>query len=274
MSFQHTPPSPTAVARSRGRRVADTGIARLLKLPPPTTDYTRTSDLRIPMRDGAILLADHLAPIGEHRGTVLSRSPYGFNVLGTLAFGGMLARHGYHVVLARTRGTFGSGGDFEPFGREVEDAVDTVKWLREQPFFAGRFATFVGSYLAFTQWALLMDPPPELATSVMQVSPHDISRAIYANGALNLDDFLGWSNQVTRQEEGSLLSAPIRGAVHRRRQGRVNAALPLAEANDTLLQGRAPWYGDWLARRDLDDPYWARMQLGAALDRVGVPVLL
>lgn len=39
-------------------------------------------------------------------------------------------------------------------------------------------------------------------------------------------------------------------------------------------EGKAPWYGEWLAHRDLDDPYWSARQLGPALDRVGVPVLL
>jgi putative CocE/NonD family hydrolase len=265
---------PAAVPRSRRRRALDAGLARLVKLPKATTDFTRTPDLRIPMRDGAVLLADHLAPVGQARGTILIRGPYGFNALGSTAFGGLLARYGYHVVLARTRGTFGSGGTFEAFVREIDDAADTVVWLREQPFFRGRFATFGGSYLAFTQWALLMDPPPELATSIMQVAPHDVSRAIYAHGALNLDTWLGWSDQVTHQEQVSVLGAQLRAATSARRQRPANATLPLASAADQLCEGRAPWFRDWVTHRDLSDPFWSRTQLGAALDRVDVPVLL
>ncbi len=46
----------------------------------------------------------------------------------------------------------------------------------EQPWFTGRFATIGVSYLGFTQWALLQDPPPELAAAVITAGPHDIQR--------------------------------------------------------------------------------------------------
>ena len=103
--------------------------------------------------------------------------------------------------LARCSGTFGSGGAFEPMIHEVDDAADTVAWMRDQPWFDGRFATSGGSYLGFTQWALLVDPPPELVTAVISIGPHDFHAAAYQGGAFNLNDFLGWSNQVARQED-------------------------------------------------------------------------
>jgi putative CocE/NonD family hydrolase len=52
------------------------------------------------------------------------------------------------------------------------------------------------------------------------------------------------------------------------------AQLPLVTAAAELTGGTAPWYPDWAGRRDLSDPFWSSMQLGAALDRVRVPVLL
>ena len=62
---------------------------------------------------------------------------------------------------------------------EVDDAADTVSWMRDQAWFDGRFATWGGSYLGFTQWALLVDPPPELVTAVISISPHDFHAAAY-----------------------------------------------------------------------------------------------
>jgi putative CocE/NonD family hydrolase len=59
-----------------------------------------------------------------------------------------------------------------------------------------------------------------------------------------------------------------------RRQAPAMAKLPLVEAGAELTDGRATWYPDWVGRRDLTDPFWSTMQLGAALDRVQVPVLL
>ena len=54
---------------------------------------------------------------------------------------------------------------------EASDAADTAAWLREQSWFTGTFATIGLSYLGYTQWALLADPPPELAAAVITVGP-------------------------------------------------------------------------------------------------------
>jgi putative CocE/NonD family hydrolase len=246
-----------------------------LKLPDAPTDYTVTRDLRIPTRDGLELLTDHLAPVGPARGTVLLRSPYGFATPMTALMAGPYASRGYHVVLARTRGTFGSGDcGFEPMVHEVDDAADTVAWLRVQPWFEGRLATVGASYLGFTQWALLMDPPPELTAAVIQVAPHDFSRSAYFGGAFNLNDFLGWSDVVSHQEEVGLLRAQLRMATAARRQAPAMSHLPLAEAGQDLCDGRAPWFRGWAEHRDLADPFWSKLQLGDALDRVQIPVLL
>ncbi|MDH2428585.1 CocE/NonD family hydrolase [Sphaerisporangium sp. TRM90804] len=50
--------------------------------------------------------------------------------------------------------------------------------------------------------------------------------------------------------------------------------LPLAGAAEGLMDGRAPWYREWVGRRDLGDPWWKRADLTRALDRANVPVLL
>jgi uncharacterized protein len=134
-------PTPSSEPPSRALRVWEAAVARLLKLPKATTDHTITRDLPIPARDGTVLLADHIAPVGANRGTVLVRSPYGFPAALRALVGGLFAGHGYHVILARTRGTFGSGGDFDPFRTEIVDGADTVAWLRKQEWFGGRFAT-------------------------------------------------------------------------------------------------------------------------------------
>ena len=59
---------------------------------------------------------------------------------------------------------------------EVADGADTVAWLRDQPWFTGSFATVGLSYLGFTQWALLMDPPPELTAAVISRRPARLQR--------------------------------------------------------------------------------------------------
>jgi putative CocE/NonD family hydrolase len=90
----------------------------------------------------------------------------------------------------------------------------------------------------------------------------------------NLDDFLGWSQQVAYQEQFGFLRTLLRNRAAMRRQAAAMASLPLAEAGDALTRGRAPWFREWVSHRDLSEPFWSPMQLAAALERVRVPVLL
>ncbi len=144
------------------------------------------------------------------------RAPYGRGFPFALVFGGLYAARGYHVVLQSVRGTFGSGGVFEPMAHEVADGADTVAWLREQPWFTGRFATIGMSYLGFTQWALLQDPPPDMATAVIMVGPHDFNESTWGTGSFAVNDFLGWSDMVSHQED----PVRARAALHQLRARR------------------------------------------------------
>jgi putative CocE/NonD family hydrolase len=259
--------------RTLGQRLADLQWTKYARLPAPTSDYSVTRNARIPMRDGVELLANILQPKGPASGTLLVTSPYGTNSLGSAMTGGLFASRGYRVVLVRCRGTFGSGGTFEPFMREIDDAADVVAWMREQPWFDGRFATHGYSYLGFTQWALLMDPPPELVTAVIACAPYNFGGFVYTGGAFLLSTMFEWSFVTTKQKQPilprifSVLSA--RGRIKR-----ALATLPLADAAKELMGGKAPWYGEWISRRDLGDPWWKSADLTEALERVQVPVLL
>lgn len=266
--------SAATVRRSRGARLVDRAASRLMRLPAATCDYTVSPGVRAAMRDGVELVADHYAPTAPSLGTILVRCPYGRSLPFALQCAHVYAERGYHVLLQSCRGTFGSGDEFQPMTREVEDGQDTVAWLREQPWFGGRLATLGPSYLGFTQWALLMDPPPELATAIILVGPHDFSEAAFGSGAFGLHDFLGWSEMIVHQEEMGAVRGLVRMATADKRLRPALDGLPLAEAGDALLAGRAPWYRGWLSHPDRTDPFWQPTQLGAALDRVQVPVML
>jgi uncharacterized protein len=245
----------------------------MLRLPGPTSRYT-VSRVAIPMRDGVELLADHYAPAGEPVGTVLMRGPYGRGFPFSLMFGALYAARGYRVVMQSVRGTFGSGGVFTPMVHEAADGADTVAWLRQQPWFSGRFATVGVSYLGFTQWALLQDPPPELAAAVITAGPHDLSASAWGTGAFTVNDFLGWSNLVAHQEDPGRIRAGIRQLRAQKSVIRAAGELPLGAAGRELLGDGAPWWESWLEHPDTDDLFWAPLQVGAALDRAQVPVLL
>ena len=257
-----------------GIRQIDRAVSRALKLPPPTTGYRVHRRLPVPMRDGVILRADHYAPdTGLPRGTILVRGPYGRELPFSIIYAQVYAARGYHVVFQSVRGTFGSGGEFVPMVHEADDAADTVAWLREQPWFTGTFGTVGLSYLGFTQWALLSDPPPELAAAVVTVGPHDLHMSSWGTGAFALNDFLGWSDMVANQETSALGRLAFQLRARRRLTGAVSG-VPLDEAGRALLGEGSPWYESWIEHPDPDDPFWERMRMTAALDRCRVPVLL
>ncbi|EFG73760.1 hydrolase CocE/NonD family protein [Mycobacterium parascrofulaceum ATCC BAA-614] len=256
------------------RHLGGKAVGRLLGLPPATTDYT-VARVRVPMRDGVELVADHYAPrTSSPAGTLLARGPYGRAFPFSLVFAALYAARGYHVVLQSVRGTFGSGGEFEPMANEAADGADTVAWLREQPWFTGRFATLGLSYLGFTQWALLTDPPPELATAVITVGPHDFNASVWGTGSFAINDFLGWSDMVAHQEDPVRARSALRQLQNRRHVTRAALGLPVGETARALLGAGAPWFESWVEHTDPKDPFWDALRCGDALDRVDVPVLL
>jgi uncharacterized protein len=265
--------SQPAEDRTLWQRLADLQWSKYARLPAPTSSYATTRDLRIPMRDRVELLADLYEPNGPVSGTILVTSPYGWNLVGAAMTAGVFACRGYRVVLVRCRGTFGSGGTFEPFMRELDDAADIVAWMREQPWFNGRYATYGYSYCGFTQWAALMDPPPELVTAVIACAPHNFRAFVYTGGAFLLSTMFEWSFVTTKQEQ-PILPRIFAVLSARGRIKKALAALPLADAAEKMMGGKAPWYREWISRRDLGDPWWKSADLTEALEQVQVPVLL
>lgn len=227
------------------------------------------------MRDGVNLVADHYAPVtATPAGTLLVRGPYGRRFPFSLAFARLYAARGYHVVLQSVRGTFGSAGEFEPMLNEAADGADTAAWLRDQPWFTGSFATVGLSYLGFTQWALLNDPPPELAAAVITVGPHDFRDSTWGTGTFTINDFLGWSDLVAHQEDPGRIRAGIRQLRAPAKVARTVGEVPLGPAARAMLGAGAPWFESWVEHTDAADPFWDRLRFPAALDRVDVPVLL
>lgn len=128
---------------------------RLLRLPAPATrELVLDRDLPLPMDDGVVLLADRYAvPGAGATPTVLVRSPYGRRDAFGLLFGRLLAERGLQVVVQSVRGTFGSGGRFDPFN-EREDGLATLRWLRAQPWHHGPVGMMGPSYMGIVQWAI------------------------------------------------------------------------------------------------------------------------
>jgi putative CocE/NonD family hydrolase len=256
-------------------KVTENLARRMFDLPAPTYGYRVTADVPVPTRDGFQLLSNHYAPDTDTpAGTVLVRGPYGRGMPGSLVYGRTFASAGYHVVDQSVRGMHGSTGQFRPFVDEAADAQDTVEWLRTQPWFDGRLATLGGSYLGFTQWALQADPPPELLASVIVVGPHDLAKAIHGSGAFALETFFGWSEGTSEQDTLGPVRRLLKVLSAERRAAPALHGLPLADAGEAVLKGRAPWYREWLDHPDPTDTYWRPSSHSSALKKSKVPTLL
>ena len=270
-----SPEAATARPLSRGAAALGKLAARAWSLPPRRNQVMVERDVEVPMSDGTVLLATHYIPVSVASApTVLVRCPYGRTGLFALQSAQIFAERGYHVLLQSVRGTFGSGGDFEPMQHEIADGHDTVAWLREQSWFEGRLATFGASYLGFVQWALAMDPPPELVAMLVHVGPHDFNRSAYRHGAFDLFNYVMWSDMVAHQESIGMLRAMTRMTTADRRLRPVLGRLPVAAGYRDLLGREPTWSERWLEHPQPADPFWGPMQCGAALERVTVPVLL
>ncbi len=146
------------------------------------------------------------------------------------------------------RGTFGSGGVFDPLGNEREDGLATVAWLKTQPWFGGMFAMYGPSYLGYSQWAIAADAGPELRAMAAQMAASQFHDATYVGGAFALESTLTWSDLTTRIERP--IGWPDRRSFTSIRRAR-RAAMsgrPLAEL-DTLAAGApVPFFQDLLTQ--------------------------
>ncbi|KAF2123225.1 putative hydrolase [Lophiotrema nucula] len=249
-----------------------------LGLPSETCNY-RVNEARIPIGEGTQrieLVADLYRPIlpdgTKTSGTVLVRCPYGRGGLMALPQVHLLAARGYQVLFVSTRGTFGSGGDFDPFRNEVEDGKGVVEWMRQQDWYTGTFATVGASYLGFTQWALLKDPPKDMVAAVISVGPHDFRRPHWETGALNLD-IIGWANSIAHQEDEGWQwwSERIFGP---KKVRAVFEAVPFAERAKAFFGDRAPWVHNIIGSSDLRNSYYQPMNCSEALERADIPIFL
>ncbi|WP_369383320.1 CocE/NonD family hydrolase [Streptomyces sp. cg36] len=230
--------------------------------------------LAVPAADGSPLLTDHYFPraAGDFP-TLLVRSPYGRGLPWSPQYGLLFAEQGFHVVLQSCRGTAGSGGTFDLWRNEPADSRATVAWLREQPWFDGNLGTVGASYLGYVQWALALDPPPELKAMVMQVGLHDPHALFHANGALSLENALAVGAGMTYQHQGALpfLRATLR---LQRRLRAITTARPLRGAHAAAFGSDVPWLDDVMASPDADAPYWTGASLARAAERLQVPTAL
>ena len=249
-------------------------IARRMGLAQTQThDVAHEMDLRVTMDDGAVLLADRWVATdadGRPQPTVLVRSPYGRTGFTGLLYGRLLAERGLQVVIQSVRGTFGSDGEFSPFD-ERADGLNTLRWIREQPWHADRIGMIGPSYLGLVQWAVAPDAGGDLVALAIQASASQFHGQTYAGGSLSLETSASWLVLVAEQERRL---APVAIARALRRLPAVLDELPIGEIDELATGSEVGWFREAVAHPARDDSYWVRRDYAAGVEKVSARVHL
>jgi putative CocE/NonD family hydrolase len=149
----------------------------------------------VPMRDNVRLAADIYRPPRGRVPALLLRTPYDRKWLEdrTKEVDPMQAvDEGFAVVIQDVRGRFGSNGEFEALVPDVEDAADTVAWIRRQSWSDGRVMMVGRSYDGGLQFQAARARPEGLVAIAPTMS--GAARTfLYPGGALRLviGDWMG-----------------------------------------------------------------------------------
>ena len=242
---------------------------RLLRLPAPATrELVVERDLAVTMDDGVVLLADRYAPPGTERApTVLVRSPYGRRGAFGFLFGRLVAERGLQTVVQSIRGTFGSGGRFDPFN-ERADGLATLRWLRSQPWHDGPVGAIGPSYMGLVQWAIA----DELDALAPSVTASQFRGMAYGGGSIALDAALSWMLVLEVQEQR--LAPLLLAHGLRRRLPRVYEHVPVAELDERAFGSQVEYFREWTDQMSPDSPYWSERDFSSAVGDVRAPVQL
>ena len=234
-------------------------------------------DVRMRAPDGVALAADVYYPPrdGPHP-VLLMRQPYGKAIASTVVYAQpeYFARAGFLVVVQDVRGRGASEGTFYPFKHEAADGRATIEWAAALDGSDGRVCMYGFSYQAYTQLAVLDDPPEALAAIAPHMSAADLYDGwFYRSGIPRLATTLSWGTQMSREDAWRAGADTTARALEDAWTAPGNLARQLPHAaTDPLARPDAPPYPmDWLAHPSRD-AYWDALDRADALARARVPV--
>lgn len=213
-----------------------------------------TSDikiLRLPMRDGVKLQTIIYFPpeLKGKRSVLLLRTSYTRTTEMGYPYAPALKR-GIIFIIQACRGTGWSEGVFDPADGEYEinDACDTLLWLKKQPWYNGRCAMTGGSYPGFVQWCAQMAGEGLLTAVTPHVAPiYSCIGSSRPGGAASLGFSVNWMLSMHHRRKYGYSGAPDYNAM------KTAYHLPPVEADRSagypvlspfrkfLLTGREPW---------------------------------
>lgn len=244
-------------SEARQERRAYDDLVRRSALPPAVTAFGVQRDVPVAMADGAALLTDVWLPERPLAGSpvVLMRTPYGRS--GTAPVARAVAERGVAVVVQSCRGTFGSGGTFEPFTSEDTDGAATVAWIERQPWYPGAIVTAGASYVGHTQWAIAAAAPAAVTHQVISLSARSFRSVFRPGGGFALETMLAWVMALDRQERPRPLVAWWLLTAARRRIAEAANAVPMSGAARVATGHDIGAFNRWVDGQGAGDRWWS-----------------
>ena len=159
--------------------------------------FAGESIVRVAMSDGLELETIVVQPDGDGPWPViLERTPYNCHTafLKTLGF----TERGYAVVAQNIRGTGKSAGEWTVFGNDGWggsgscDGVDTVAWIRAQPWSNGRVGVFGGSASGIAAQLLVAAAPEGLACAYVNAASDNLYESMFPGGCYRTNTVDTW----------------------------------------------------------------------------------
>lgn len=196
-------------------------------------------DYQIPMRDGARIYATVILPGNpETEGpwpVTLRRNIYG-RIWSVDAY--LDVFKGYATVIGEMRGLGENDGEFRFYQDdgwgELQDGVDTVRWILDQPWCDGHVGTVGGSALGMAQ-TMLAGASQELTCQIIEAAPSNFYKHLFYEGGV------------------------LRKA--------------LVEQSVLLLGGSSPDVEEWKDHPSYDE-FWRQFDADARAEFINTPALL
>lgn len=172
---------------------------------------------------------------------------------------------GYVYILQDCRGRYESEGDFVKYLNEGEDGVDTLAWIRAQPWCDGQIGTLGLSYGAHVQVAMASRAPPGLAAMFLDSGGFSsaFESGIRQGGAFELKQ-LTWALKHARLSPLTAADPARKAALEAVTPDAIAGLRPWQPGTSPLAA--APEYERYVIdqwRHELFDDYWRTPELYA-----------
>ena len=224
-------------------------LAHKIDAAPVQYDVDAERHVLIYTSDRTELAADIFHPIGPAKTpTILVRLPYSktlYNRVAATLIGTLWAERGYTAVIQGTRGRFESQGEYYPLWYERRDGIDTLQWLKRQPWFNGQLVTWGGSYFGYTEWVVSDQTDPAPSAMMVELASSSFYDMFYRGGAFSLESALYWAAESYGRDD----VYPDEADLTRGYDG-----FPLIQADDRAV-GDVQFFDDWV-NHPTHDWYW------------------